>query len=82
MRDHQVNQFWSLGALPQRFNGRVIESVPAFLALLFSLLLGHFHLLSLFQVVTHTKISSRPRSKLKLREPQVSRLSKTRFRPE
>jgi hypothetical protein len=34
------------------------EPVPAFPALLFSLPLGHFHLLS--QVVTHIKTSSRP----------------------
>jgi hypothetical protein len=48
--------------------------------LFFSLLLGHFHLLS--QVVTHIKISSRPHRKPRLREPQIFRQPKTRFRSD
>jgi hypothetical protein len=56
------------------------EPVPALPALLFSLPLGHFHLLS--QVVTHIKTSSRPRSKPKLRESQAFRKPKMCFRSD
>jgi hypothetical protein len=56
------------------------EPVPALPALLFSLPLGHFHLLS--QIVTHIKTSSRPRSKPKLRESQAFRKPKMCFRSD
>ena len=56
------------------------QPVPAFPALLFSLPLGHFHLLS--QVVTHIKTSGPPRSKPRLREPQAFPKPKICFRSD
>jgi hypothetical protein len=56
------------------------QPVPAFPALLFSLPLGHFHLLS--QVVAHIKTSSRPRSKPRLRELQAFPKPKICFRSD
>jgi len=56
------------------------QPVPAFPALIFSLRLGHFHLLS--QVVTHIKTSSRLRSKPRLREPQAFPKPKICFRSD
>jgi len=62
------------------FNNRRTDTVPAFLALLFSLLLGDFHLLS--PVVTYIRISNRPRRKPKLRESLACRQPKIRFRSD